>query len=501
MGNSKTGINHQEIVQKLVALLREDKVDDAARMYSRLTEDIGFYLVQKMARMANIGKRLAKMFYVAKDYEKAALVFEEVQEYDKAAKLYAKGDNYGMAAEMFAKVGDIENAAQMYEKHGSYATAAELYQEAGNLGRAAANFEKAVNHFKAGKMYYELGKLDKAMELLQKVTARDFNYLESALMLNDILARQGYRSIAIMKLAAILEERGLETETLDIALALAENAVEERDYELARKWLKRILEIKFPYKNARDMLSWIEAGNLPAGKKIDFKVAEQAAQKLAAGGAAPPTAAPRVSIPLSGSSPTTPTAATPAKTGMEALDYYEEVYELEPDQDATPVMQLEAEFETIRNAPLFQELSLQELKKFWTLVMPLDFAPGEIIIEQDQPGSGLYILSKGKVKVSKVEGTSEQKLAELGAGAHLGEMSLLDDTPTSARVTAIEAVDAYLMPKDAFQNLIGSDDRLARKIYQAFAATLMARLRETNAQFKTFKSKQQTEMAALFDNK
>lgn len=498
-GGGVSSGNYQEIVQKLVALLREDKVDEAARVYSRLTEDIGYYLVQKMARMASIGKRLAKMFYVAKDFEKAALVFEEVQEYDKAARLYAKGDNYGMAAEMFAKVGDNDNAAQMYEKHGSYATAAELYQEAGNLGRAAANFEKAVNHFKAGKTYFELGKFDKAMELLQKVTARDFNYIESALMLNEILARQGYRSIAIMKLAAILEERGLETETLDVALALAENAVEERDYELARRWLKRILEIKFPYKNARDMLSWIEAGNLPAAQKVDLKAAESAAQKIAAGGlppkaAAPPVARPTVTV---AGEPTNRNNVSQPSGSVESLEY-EEVYELEPVEDAAPVMQLEAEFETIRNAPLFQELSLQELKKFWMLVMPLDFAPGEIIIEQDQPGSGLYILSKGKVKVTKVEGASEQTLAELGAGAHLGEMSLLDDTPTSARVTAVEPVDAYLMPKDAFQNLIGSDDRLARKIYQAFAATLMGRLRDTNAQFKSFKSKQQTEMADLF---
>lgn len=462
MSASDSG-NPQAIVQQLVELLRQEKVEDAAKLYSRLSEDIGFYLVQRMAKMPNLSRRVAKMFYIAKDFEKSALVFEEVGEFDKSAILYAKADNYGMAAEMYAKVEDFVNAAVMYEKHGNFATAAELFQQTGELGRAAANFEKAVNHFKAGKTYYELHKFDKAIELLQKVGPSDFNYLESVMMVNDILGKQGYRSIAIMKLAGVLEERGLSVETLDLALVLAENAAEEGDRQLAAQWLKRILEVKFPYKHAGDLLKKIESGTFAN---------QQAATPQ-------------------------PAAAAVAAT-VEAIEEPEVIEDVEPMQESVTVLALEEEFETIRNAPLFQELNLQELKKFWTLVMPLDFGPGEIIIEQAVPGSGLYIVSNGKVKVTRVEDTTEQLLAELGAGAHLGEMSLLDDAPTSARVTATTNVDAFLMPKDAFQQLINSDDRLARKIYQAFAATLMGRLRDTNQQFKSFKEKKQTEMADLF---
>ncbi|RMF13171.1 MAG: hypothetical protein D6761_11620 [Candidatus Dadabacteria bacterium] len=436
-----------QISTRLIELLRAGSVDEAAALYSRLSEDIGYLLVQKHARDAGLNRRMAKMFYLAKDYAKAALVFEEAGEYDKAAKLYVRADDYGMAAEMFAKVEDFANAALMYEKNGNYATAAELYQQVGDLVRAAANFEKAVNHFRAGKMYAELGKDDKAVELLQQVRAEDPNYLEAVRVTAEILGRKGHAPVAVMKLQSLLTERGLDEDGLDAALTLARLALSAGDRELARQWLQRILEIRFPYKDAAELLAAIDD--------------------------------PAVSI-----------EAAPAE-----IEIIEEAELVEED---APVVALEADFETIRDAPLFQELNLQELKKFWTLVMPLDFRDGEIIIEQNEPGTGLYIISSGRVRVSRVDEETEQTLAELGAGAHLGEMSLLDDAPTSARVTALGDVTAFLMPKDAFQQLIASDDRLARKIYQAFAATLMERLRDTNAQFRSWKQKKETEMADLF---
>jgi tetratricopeptide (TPR) repeat protein len=404
------------------------------------------------------------MFFLAKDYEKSALVFEQAREYEKAARLFEKADDYGMAAEMYAKTENWRMAAQMYEKHGNFATAAELFQKVGELARAAANYEKAINHFRAGKMYFELGKTDRAVDLLQRIGPEDPNYIESVLIVNKILAAGGYRTIAIRKLTALLEERGMSEATLDIALTLAEALAAEGENDQAKSWLQRILEVRFPYKNAGDLLQQIERGEV-----ITEDVAEAATVLDEAPSPAP-------------------------------ADHAEELLEdLEPMSDSAPVVAIEADFETIRNAALFQELSLQELKKFWTLVEPVEFKAGDLLIEQDRPSAGLIILSAGRVRVVRVDASGhEEKLAELGGGAHLGEMSLLDDSPTSARVVAIEPVKAYRMPKEAFQRLIDSDDRLARKIYQAFAASLMARLRDTNEQFKSFRQKQQNEIADLF---
>lgn len=445
-----------QALQHLVARLGRNEVEEAASLYSRLNEDVGFALLQRLPADQGQRMRIAKMFFLAKDFQKAALVFEQSGEFEKAARLYEKADDYGMAAEMFAQVEMWDKAAQNYERHGNYATAAELYQRVGDLARAAANFEKAVNNFRAGKMYFELTKFDKAVELLQKIGPEDPSHIEATLLVNKVLAQTGYRTIAIRKLTAMLEQHGLRAETLDVALTLAEYLIAEGDRDHAKSWLHRIAEVRFPYKHAADLLKQIEAGEVEV-----VEVAEAA----------------------------------------DIVDEAVEIADVEPldDETAAPMVELDTGFEAIRDAVLFQELNLQELRKFWTLVQARDFADGEVLIEQDRPGQGLFIVSKGSVRVLRVDGSGkEETLADLGPGKHLGEMSLMDDTPTSARVRAIGPVAVYFMAKSAFHGLIDTDDRLARKVWQAFASTLMERLRDTNQKFRGFQEKKQAEMADLF---
>lgn len=235
-----------QILQHLAARLQRNEVEEAAGLYSRVSEDVGYTLVQRIPADPAMRMRLAKMFFIAKDFQKAALVFEQSGEHEKAARLYEKADDYGMAAEMYAQVEMWDKAAQNYERHGNYATAAELYQRVGDLARAAANFEKAVNNFRAGKMYFELSKFDKAVELLQKIGPEDPSHIEATLIVNKVLAQTGYRAIAIRKMAAMIEQHGLTAETLDVALTLAESLVAEGDRDGAKGWLHRIAEIRFP---------------------------------------------------------------------------------------------------------------------------------------------------------------------------------------------------------------------------------------------------------------
>lgn len=69
---------------------------------------------------------------------------------------------------------------------------------------------------------------------------------------------------------------------------------------------------------------------------------------------------------------------------------------------------------------------MNELGSFFRLVMP----PGE-----DGLPPRYAALSDCRVAVEKTVGDKTMKLAELGAGAVFGEMSLIDNFPTSAGVT------------------------------------------------------------------
>ncbi len=72
------------------------------------------------------------------------------------------------------------------------------------------------------------------------------------------------------------------------------------------------------------------------------------------------------------------------------------------------------------------------------------------------------------------------ELARLGPGSYVGELSLLDAAPTSARVVAVGAVFALFISGDRFGQFIMNHDEAARRVFHLFARTLAERLRTAN---------------------
>ncbi|MBQ6295932.1 MAG: cyclic nucleotide-binding domain-containing protein [Firmicutes bacterium] len=67
------------------------------------------------------------------------------------------------------------------------------------------------------------------------------------------------------------------------------------------------------------------------------------------------------------------------------------------------------------------------------------FKKGEVIFRQGDPGNCMYDIVWGSVGVYAEYGTpNEKKLAELRAGDFFGEMGLLEQSPRSATVVALE---------------------------------------------------------------
>jgi CRP-like cAMP-binding protein len=139
-------------------------------------------------------------------------------------------------------------------------------------------------------------------------------------------------------------------------------------------------------------------------------------------------------------------------------------------------------YDALKALPIFEELSLDEMKAFYTVCESIYFPKGEVIIEQGHPGEGLIIIREGNCVVTKVEhGGRETKLATLGPGKYVGEMSLIDDAPTSARVRAQDNVKALQIKRDRFEQFMFANDRIALRVYRTFLKTLTERLRQQNA--------------------
>ena len=116
-----------------------------------------------------------------------------------------------------------------------------------------------------------------------------------------------------------------------------------------------------------------------------------------------------------------------------------------------------------------------------TLADRVSFAPGGVLIEQGQPGAALYVLASGSVAVEVLApGKPPVKVATLGQGAALGEMAMVDEAPTSARVTAIEQVAAFRFPLDRLATHLATDPRAGFKVMRYLGRILSVRLREAN---------------------
>ena len=136
--------------------------------------------------------------------------------------------------------------------------------------------------------------------------------------------------------------------------------------------------------------------------------------------------------------------------------------------------------EMLKTIDMFAELTDEELDAAENCIEEVSAGDGETIVEEGVPGERLYLIRSGKVRVLRTVETREVTIAELGPGKVFGEMSLLDDSPASASVRALEACQFLVIGRLDLNVLLSWDTILAAKLWRSFARMLSRRLRDTN---------------------
>ena len=99
-----------------------------------------------------------------------------------------------------------------------------------------------------------------------------------------------------------------------------------------------------------------------------------------------------------------------------------------------------------------------------------DYDPGQLVILEGEPASGLYVIQYGWLKVSKISiDGREQILQFLGNGDVFNAVSVFTGTPNSASVTALEVTRIWIIGRDAMLQLLDTHPHLARLIIQDLA--------------------------------
>ncbi|MBI3090159.1 MAG: cyclic nucleotide-binding domain-containing protein [Candidatus Tectomicrobia bacterium] len=104
------------------------------------------------------------------------------------------------------------------------------------------------------------------------------------------------------------------------------------------------------------------------------------------------------------------------------------------------------------------------------------YAPGEVIIEEKSHGTTAYIIERGRVEVSAQSRRGKVILGRLGKDEIFGEIGLLEDTPRTATVAAVDEVVAIELDRDDFNEALLKNPRLILPLMKAF----FERLRQLN---------------------
>lgn len=145
--------------------------------------------------------------------------------------------------------------------------------------------------------------------------------------------------------------------------------------------------------------------------------------------------------------------------------------------------------EILRQIPVFQDLTIFELKFVVPILHQREYQKGELIFREGEAGNGMYILQSGQVDILGHNVSGEDVLyASLFDRQFFGELSLVDGQPRSA--TAIAAVPSTLYGffKPDLLELIHKQPAVGSKILFNLTNVLGGRLRDSNTKLLELQS-------------
>jgi hypothetical protein len=107
------------------------------------------------------------------------------------------------------------------------------------------------------------------------------------------------------------------------------------------------------------------------------------------------------------------------------------------------------------------------------LVVKLD--PGDVVCREGETGDEMYVIQKGRIRLSRVISGEVTELGALAKGDFFGEMSLLEGLPRSETAVAVEPTEVLRVNGLVFNKMLTSNAeigvRMLRKISRRLAET------------------------------
>ena len=116
--------------------------------------------------------------------------------------------------------------------------------------------------------------------------------------------------------------------------------------------------------------------------------------------------------------------------------------------------------EILKQIPFFAELAAEDLEAIGQRIQMQYFGAGQTIFEQGDYGEEMYIIKRGQIQVLR----DFSIIAELDSHAFFGEMALVSDEPRNATVKALTDVEALVLKKEDFRQLLETKPTIASAV-------------------------------------
>jgi len=145
-------------------------------------------------------------------------------------------------------------------------------------------------------------------------------------------------------------------------------------------------------------------------------------------------------------------------------------------------------FNFLKNNPLFEGFSSRDLKIIEKIVHLRKFKKDEIIFKEDEPGTGMYIIKSGRIRITKYKHSDdssgqEETITTLKKNDFFGELTLIEKTRFPRTASAISEGESQLIgffKPDIFET-IERNPRLGIKIILRISEIIATRLRTTTS--------------------
>jgi CRP/FNR family transcriptional regulator, cyclic AMP receptor protein len=124
--------------------------------------------------------------------------------------------------------------------------------------------------------------------------------------------------------------------------------------------------------------------------------------------------------------------------------------------------------DALGRCPFFADLSRSELRELAKVTEDMEVEEGKSLTREGAAGSEFFVIVDGEVAVTK----DGSEIRTMGEGDFFGEISLLEDRPRTATVTAKTPLRFFVLTRQNFRALLAKQPELEEKVTGALRERL-----------------------------